>query len=193
MWKAKCVCGNVVTLTRGNLVSGNTKSCGCKKTSAVTKHGHKKKGSGNGYRGSRTYVCWTQIKQRCLNPKSQEWEHYGGRGITVCERWLKFENFLQDMGEAPEGMSIDRENNNLGYCKSNCRWIPMPEQQGNKRTNVRITINGITKHMSAWAREFGLEKRTVVSRRKNGWPDHLLFHPKGKTLKSLLSVHSETN
>lgn len=192
MWVAQCECGKTVTLTRGNLVSGNTKSCGCKWVELHTTHGHKKTGTGNGYRGSRTYFCWQSMKARCLNEKKAEFQHYGGRGIKVCERWMTFEMFLEDMGEVPDGMSLDREDNELGYSKENCRWATKQEQQGNRRTSRRLTINGVTKHMAEWARHFGLSDDVVGRRLRSGWPEHLIFSPLGSKLKTLLSVQTET-
>lgn len=99
----------------------------------ITTHGHCKNGH------SRTYKVWDHMKQRCNNPKDKVYKHYGGRGIKVCIRWNKFENFLEDMGESPIGFSLDRINNNGSYKLSNCRWATQSQQQLNKRVSPRST------------------------------------------------------
>lgn len=91
----------------------------------------------HGMSRSRTYKSWQCMKDRCLNPKSEKWDRYGGRGIRVCKRWLKFENFLADMGERPEGTTLDRKNNNGNYGPGNCRWAKEIVQQRNK-SNVKL-------------------------------------------------------
>ena len=83
-------------------------------------------------KGTKIYDCWVSMKQRCLNPKATGYKNWGGRGITVCDEWLGFENFYEDMGDKPVGLSIDRKDNNKGYCKSNCRWATPTEQANNK-------------------------------------------------------------
>ena len=97
--------------------------------------------------GTRTYISWTAMKQRCLNKKNKYWEYYGGRGITICPEWMDFINFFRDMGIRPENKTLDRKDNNLGYCKSNCRYATRKEQQNNRRpykfnskTNFKMKI-----------------------------------------------------
>lgn len=122
------------------------------------------------YRANRCREIWRQMKARCLNPKNARYEGYGGRGITICDRWLKFENFREDMGEPPEGLSLERRDNDAGYSKDNCYWATRAEQQANLRTNVRLTYQGKTQHVAAWAREVGLAEITLVTRLRRGWP-----------------------
>lgn len=179
MWLCRCVCGIEKEWNRGAITSGNTKSCGCKWVELHTKHGHTSESQGRG-RSTSTYRAWRAMKRRCYNPNDSEFENYGARGITVCDRWLEsFINFLQDMGDCPIGMSIDRIKNNESYCKENCRWIPMFDQQANKRTNVMITINGQTKHVAGWSRTSGLNPVTIRSRINLGWTGPDLIIPVG--------------
>lgn len=178
-WKARCVCGNERVLTRGNLVSGNTKSCGCKNIELHTTHGHAVRFPGTDQKSSATYACWGAMKNRCLNPKNNDYKDYGGRGIKVCQDWMLFENFLRDMGVRPDGMSIDRKNNDGDYCKENCVWIPLSDQQSNRRNTRNITVNGVTKSISQWSKIQGISKVTLRNRVVSGWPtDRLFITPK---------------
>ena len=127
VWSCLCECGAMTRVTGSNLRSGAVKSCGClmieRATHAATTHGL--------YR-SPAHVSWMNMMQRCFNPKNHKWPRYGKRGITVCARWLKFENFYADMGERPSGKSIDRINNDGDYEPGNCRWATPKEQRANQ-------------------------------------------------------------
>jgi len=128
-WKCKCDCGNEV-ITRGSrLSSGRVKSCGC-----YSKHGHAPTNN-----HSSTYISWVHIIGRCNNPKSDKYKNYGGRGIKVCDRWLNFVNFLEDMGIRPIGKSIDRINNDGNYEPGNCRWATRSEQELNKCRKAHVS------------------------------------------------------
>jgi hypothetical protein len=94
------------------------------------------------------------MKQRCLNPRNPEYKNYGGRGITVCTRWLKFENFLADMGNKPEGKTLDRVHNELGYKLENCKWSTPVEQNRHMRKNIWITIGNESLILQDWAKKF---------------------------------------
>lgn len=128
VWECICDCGSMAMVSGSSLRSGVTKSCGCLslevKVARFTKHGME---------GTRTYRSWVAMRARCNNPKTRDYASYGGRGITVCERWESFENFLEDMGERPPGKSLDRINNDLGYLPDNCRWATAKEQANNRR------------------------------------------------------------
>lgn len=125
-WFCECDCGNHRVVSISNLLSGTTRSCGC----THLKHGHAIERARTG-----TYISWVSMIQRCTNPNSIRYEHYGARGITVCERWLSFANFLADMGPRPPHYSIERINNDGNYEPLNCKWIPRNEQQKNQRPN----------------------------------------------------------
>ncbi len=120
---------------------------------------------GKGRRMSKLYQTWAEIKQRCLNPKSCNYPNYGARGVTVCDRWLTFENFAADMGEPPTPKhSIDRIDNSKGYEPGNCRWATVKEQANNRRSNRLVTCRGKTQTLFMWAEEVGMSKNTLYSR-----------------------------
>lgn len=129
-WEFACECGNTISANKGNVTSGKTKSCGCYRKEQTTKHGK---------HGRPIYNTWHSMVQRCNNPKATGFHNYGGRGIEITDkRWLTFENFLKDMGERPINKTLDRVNNDLGYCKENCRWVSWSQQIKNRRQR---TIN----------------------------------------------------
>lgn len=118
---------------------------------------------------SREYRTWTTMKSRCSDPNATDFAIYGGRGISVCERWMKFDNFFSDMGQRPSGMSLDRINSNGNYEPGNCKWSNAREQALNKRNNRLITMWGFTFPSAKWASMYGLPTTTVHLRMKNGW------------------------
>lgn len=125
------------------------------------------------------YITYRKMRQRCLNPKSDSFRYYGGRGIKICDRWINsFENFLDDMGERPEGMTLDRIDVNGNYEPSNCRWATAKEQMNNTRYNRVITINGVTMSLAMWSDEYGVSATTIYGRLKRGWSlEQAITHP----------------
>lgn len=165
-WLCRCDCGEEKIILGYSLKNGNTKSCGClRREGNNKKHGHS-----TTIGSSKTYHSWQRIVQRCMNPNVKNYKDYGGRGIKVCKRWLKFENFLQDMGEPPtQNHSIDRIKNDLGYCKSNCKWSTRKQQQRNRRNSRLITFNGKTQCIIEWSEKTGVLAITINARLKRGW------------------------
>lgn len=160
-YTCKCVCGNVATIKSSDLFRGHSKSCGCWKSRHVSPN------RTHGMQGSKIYLIWNAMKNRCGNPAVKAYPYYGGRGITVSESWQKFENFYTDMGDRPEGMSLDRIDNSKGYSKENCKWSTKEEQANNKRNNSKITFNGETLSVSQWARRIGIHREGLAHRLRN--------------------------
>jgi hypothetical protein len=132
----------------------DTKSCGCQNP----------KGTIHGMAYTSIYRVWKSMISRCFNRNNRNWHNYGGRGITVCERWMDFTLFFEDMGHNPPGLSLDRIDNNGSYCKENCRWASPREQGQNRRMSVLITFQGQTFCVSEWARRVGIKMDTVWKR-----------------------------
>lgn len=174
----QCDCGNVSEVYGSHLRKGSVRSCGCNRADAqrasVTTHGMSK---------TPTHITWTLMKQRCLNPKAPDFHKYGGRGVTVCDRWLSFENFLADMGERPDGMTLDRIDNDGPYGPDNCRWATPTDQQANRRRTVMLTIGSETKPLAELARLHGLPPKTVYMRVRYAWsPEQALgIHPRPRS------------
>lgn len=124
----------------------------------------------HGLRSLPEYAVWTSMRSRCNNYRDPAWQNYGGRGIAVCPRWGKFSSFYADMGSRPEGWTLERIDNDLGYSPDNCKWAPRIEQSRNRRSVLAVTLDGETHPLSVWVERLGLKYATVHQRlTKYGW------------------------
>lgn len=124
----------------------------------------------HGMAKTKVYGVWSSMKARCSNPNVKQYEDYGARGITVCDRWLIFDNFLADMGLPPRGMTLERRDNDDGYHPGNCIWASRVSQARNQRSNRLLTVDGEELAMSGWAERYGIKVATIWNRLKLGWP-----------------------
>jgi hypothetical protein len=168
-----CKCGESRRVQVNNLLSGGSTGCGCSAREAQTIHG--------GYK-SYLYRIWIDIKSRCLNPRNKFYHRYGARGIQIQESWAynfgAFEGYVHEvLGVRPEGTSIDRRDNNEGYCEGNLRWATPKEQNNNLERNRHVTHRGETLTVSQWSRKTGIHKATLQYRLNRGWAGDKLFSP----------------
>ena len=127
---------------------------------------------------TRIYHIWAGMKQRCFDEKCKAYKNYGGRGITVCNRWLTFDYFLKDMVHSySRDLTIERINVNGNYEPSNCKWVSKTDQSNNRRSNVNVTYNGKTQNLMLWSKELKLSVTTLYQRVKRGWNVEDLFNP----------------
>ena len=151
-----CDCGQPTKSSKSNLEKGRKKSCGCiwlhnrsNLNDYCKRHNLSK---------TRTYAIWCGMKRRCYNKNEMNYPRYGGKGVKVCDRWLNsFENFLEDMGEAPKGLTLDRISSQGDYEPGNCRWATVHEQNRNKKNIINITVGNESKCLGEWASYYGVE------------------------------------
>lgn len=180
LWSCHCDCGTAKDLPTGELTSGGTKSCGClaRETTAARNRTH-------GLSHRPEYVVWCGMKERCMNSQQEAYRNYGGRGVTVCARWLGsdgFANFLADMGTRPTARhTIERRDNDRGYSPDNCYWATRKAQRRNQRRGLRlITFNGEALILRDWSDRLGIPYLTLFQRLKRGWPiDKTMTTPVG--------------
>lgn len=165
-WSCRCDCGAEVSALAGPLCDGRTQSCGClqreRASEAKTIHG---------MRRSAEYRIWSLMKDRCFNSEGESFKNYGGRGISVCERWANsFGDFLSDMGARPSSRhELDRINNDRDYEPGNCRWAPRSVQANNKRNNVVVEALGERLTVAQWSRRSGIKDKVIYKRLVRGW------------------------
>lgn len=207
-WECLCDCGTETLVRTSSLISGATTSCGCYGREQSSKR-RKKHGLSN----TPTYNVWERMVRRCINPKDKDWCEYGGKGITVSERWREFVNFLADMGERPSpAYSIDRIDGSRGYEPGNCRWATAKEQSRNRCTNRYVTFQGKQMLLVEVAELLWISRHALRGRINAGWPEerwnelplprHLLaehlyeYEPgrfyRAETLAALLGVSAAT-
>lgn len=166
-WLCRCECGNESHVMTGNLLKGSSRSCGCLWKERITTHGLTKMAE---------YTIWKGMRSRCLSKSDGAWRNYGGRGIAVCREWDDFMVFLRDMGMRPSAShDLDREDNDKGYSKDNCRWITHQANLNNRRTNRRITYDGKCQTIAQWSVELGIKYRTLNNRLNRGWSTERAF------------------
>lgn len=170
IWECRCQCGTTKSIRAGSLRSGETRSCGCLYIESHTRHGHSSRDRRGKVR-SREYVVWLGMINRTTNENSAGYSEYGGRGISMCERWRNsFEAFLDDMGPRPSSRhSLDRINVDGNYEPGNCRWATPLAQMRNTRWNRNITWMGKTQCLQAWANELGMSSKLLSERLRTGW------------------------
>lgn len=162
----------------GNLTSGNTKSCGCRKRAVLgestTKHGLVK---------HPLYRAWKAMIQRCTNPNNPSYHNYGGRGITVDPAWRNdFAAFFRDMGERPKGHTLERKDNDGPYCKGNCIWATRRTQSRNTRVVRRITVDGVTLCKADWCLALGVSRSCFDWHCKQRGAEECIRHLRGRTV-----------
>lgn len=159
--ECRCECGVVKNILRAALRAGRAIHCGCLRHRSKTRHGDY---------GSDEYNCWRSMRSRCQPSSTPNRAHYYDRGITVCERWNNYSNFLEDMGRRPTPEhSIERLDNNKGYEPGNCVWATRQQQSRNRRSSRWLTAHGETKVLVEWANALGVSRAVVRNRISNGW------------------------
>lgn len=175
MLECKCDCGNVFYIRPYQFARNEYSSCGCRKRRSPYNATHK-------LSKEKLYHIWETMRLRCSNPKSKRYYLYGARGIRVCDEWqndfLAFREWALSSGYS-QGLSLDRIDPDGNYEPSNCRWATIKEQQNNRRITKKATLNGVTKPVSIWCDEMGLNKKTVYERIRTGGmsPEEALLTP----------------
>lgn len=181
-WLCKCDCGNEKTIALQHLKNG-TKSCGCLNKEIASERGRKsnigERSRKHGDFGTKLYGVWAGMKRRCYNPNTKYYADYGGRGISVCDEWLMYEPFKEWALSAgyEEGLSIERLNVDGDYTPENCKWIPLSEQNANKRISIRLEYRGRTYSIKELSKLTGLKERTIQARYYKGFPIDEIVSP----------------
>lgn len=171
VWECVCDCGGKKTAKAANLKRGRTNSCGCLAQKQRIFAAQSQKHPLSRTEKPKEYKAWEGMNRRCYSPKHPSYINYGARGIKVCDRWGEsFANFYSDMGDAPNGTSLERIDNNANYSPENCKWATRAEQANNRRSNRMLTFNGETLNVSQWSKKLGWHKSIIAGRIYCGWP-----------------------
>lgn len=158
-WMCTCDCGNKKEIAYSSLSKGVSKSCGCLNSELASE-----RRKTHGKTGTSIHNVWASMIQRCSDEQSPAFKNYGGRNISVCDRWMNFENFLSDMGDRPSGLSLERIDNDKGYSPENCRWATAKEQASNRRSNRVYEHNGESLTLMQWSERSGIPYFTIRNR-----------------------------
>lgn len=201
----RCECGKEKIIMGKSIINGKTKSCGCLIKEVMKNNFF---GVTHGKHNTIFYKKWGGIKTRCLNKKNHTYKNYGGRGIKICDKWLKFEGFYDDMydNEDPSksyikhcekfgenNTTLDRIDNNKGYCKENCRWSTSKEQANNRRNNRLIVYQGKRQTIAEWAKELNIKPSLISDRIKRGWKIEKVFNTPINFYKKYITFKNQTH
>ena len=166
LWECICDCGNIVNVITANLKNGNTKSCSCLHKETVSRNFKK-----HDLKGTPEYTSWQLMKDRCLNPKNKTFEYYGGKGVSICERWINSpQTFVDDMGLKPSPFhTIDRIDSLKDYTPENCKWATKTDQVRNRSITKKFILDGIERPLAEWCELFGISYNIVNNRLWRGW------------------------
>lgn len=189
-WTLRCDCGNKVTIAPSKAVNGVQQSCGCLAHEMIGERSRK-----HGESHTRLFYLWVNMRYRCYDPKNKRYANYGGRGIKVCDEWnndyATFAKWARENGYRDD-LTIDRIDVNGDYTPENCRWATWEEQANNKTNNHLLTIDGETKTMTQWAKQYGIGMSTIWARVKNGWePEMAVKTPSGGPGSNQTTFHPE--
>lgn len=181
LWLCRCSCGVEKVSLGCNLLSGSP-SCGCHKKEILTDRNTK-----HGLSGLAEYSIWLGMRQRCQNPDNRDYGSYGGRGIRVCQRWSRFENFISDMGRRPSPThTLEREDNDGHYSPDNCVWADRKTQSRNKRNVPLYEFDGSKKSLAEWSELSGVHVNTLRKRLSKGW---ILQRAMSQPVRPIKGVH----
>jgi hypothetical protein len=169
-WLCVCDCGTTRRVIRSDLLAGRSRNCGCirreKARNPVTRNAVR-----HGRTGTPEFTAWIEMRRRCRPSSRVDYPRWGGRGIQVCERWQLFENFYADMGDRPDGCTLDRIDNSGHYEPGNVRWATKREQARNRRTNRFVIVKGEPMTIAEAAERFGVPATTIQSRLRHNWSE----------------------
>lgn len=176
LWRCRCTCGNEIFVVSQKLLSGHTQSCNCLNreinSKRLTKHGKS---------STKIYRTWCGIKNRCFDSTCEHYDCYGGRGVTIYDEWLDFQNFYDYVSQLEHfeepGYSLDRIDNNGNYAPGNIRWANQKTQQRNKRTNRIVEYEGVEMSLAEAAEKSGIKYNTLCNRLRHGDKGDKLFRP----------------